>query len=103
MMEGIIELDTDFAKELGFTSDKFQGYLWGYPDHIYISFIESNQEGQGNLSSLFDEIWKQGLTIKVPTPFARMRAILEHKGFRQTWEYSETFQEDCEVWVKAPE
>ena len=100
MIEGIIELDSDFAKGLGFTSDKFEGYLWGYPSEIYISFIESRQQGQGNLSKLFDEIWKRGLRIKVPTPFARMEAILKHKGFKQTWEYSETFMEDCEVWIK---
>ena len=102
MDEGIIKLDTDFAQELGFTSDKFFGYLWRHPGEIYISFIESLQQGQGNLSKLFDAIWERGYTIKVPTPFARMQAILEHKGFEQTWEWADGFDCDCEVWIRKP-
>jgi len=103
MTEGIIELDSEFAIELGFTSDKFFGYLWRHPTEIYISHIESLQQGQGNLSKLFDAIWRRGYTIKVPTPFARMQAILEHKGFEQTWEEFEGLSgEACEVWVRKP-
>ena len=98
---GMVELDSPFAKEVGFTSDKFEGYLWLHPDCVYISFIVSTSEGQGNLSKLFDAIWERGYKIKVPTPFARMEAILEKKGFEHTWEpASWGGPEEVEVWVK---
>ncbi len=95
----LIDLDTPFAKEIGFTSDRFMGWLGKDEGYIYISFIESLESGKGHLSELFDSILKQGYGIKVPTPFARMRAIITKKGFKKTEEW---FKEaDCavEVWV----
>jgi len=100
-----IELDSDWGQKLGFTSDKFSGYLWKDRSYIVISFIESINPGQGNLSALFDEIQKLGYGIKVPTPFVRMKAIIEKKGFTQT---EEPFAPEaeiydlCEVWIKEP-
>ena len=53
MIEGIIELDSDFAKGLGFTSDKFEGYLWGYPSEIiFQSLNPDNKDRAIYLSSL---------------------------------------------------
>ncbi len=98
--DGIVELDTPIAQELGFISDLFDGYLWLHPGEIYISFIESVKPGQGNLSRLLDRCWELGLTIKVPTPFPHMEAILKHKGFKHTTEWVEAANAPCEVWVK---
>lgn len=100
MKDGIIHLDTDRGKQFGFTSDKFYGWLWKRGNYIIISFIESLYEGQGNLSALFNNILGKNYGIKVPTPFARMEKILKLKGFRQTYEYSKTFGESVEIWVK---
>jgi len=75
MKDGIINLDTDFAKELGFTSDKFYGYLWISKNTIWISFIESKQQGKGHFKALLDTIKEKGYDIIVPTPFPRMEAI----------------------------
>jgi len=100
MKDGIIKLNTDRGKKFGFFSDLFFGYLWKRGDYIIISFIESLHEGQGNLSKLFSSILDEGYGIKVPTPFARMEKILRLKGFKQTYEYSKTFGEDVEIWVK---
>jgi len=101
----LIHLDTPFAKELGFTSDRFEGWLGKKDEYIYISFIESLQPGQGHLSELFNNILKRGYGIKVPTPFAHMKAIIKKKGFRQTTEPfapEEDIMDPCEVWILDP-
>lgn len=100
MTEGIIELDTPFAQRLGFTSDKFEGYLWKDDRFIVLSFIISKQEGKGNLSKLFKRIQERGYGIKVPTPFSKMVAICDTHGFKRTWEYSEDMKQNVLVWVK---
>lgn len=84
-----------------FPASEFGGYLWGKESSVWISIIESKSPGTGSLSRLFDEIWRQGRTVKVPTPFRHMTQILQHKGFAETWE--DTRQAGpCEVWVKDP-
>lgn len=103
MNDSIIELDTFIAKELGFTSDKFSGYLWRKDNYIFISFIVSLLEGQGNLSNLFRTIQLKGFGIKVPTPFARMKAICISKGFKKTEEWFKEMGCPVEVWVKEPQ
>ncbi len=96
---GIVRLDSKQAKLLGFTSDKFEGWLWRKGNNIMISFIVSLKPGRGNLSKLFERIWAQGHLVKVPTPCARMRAILRKKGFKQTQEHDDIL-DLVEVWVK---
>jgi hypothetical protein len=101
MEDGIIQVDTDRGKQIGFTSDKFEpdSYLWKDGERILISIIFSKEEGKGNLSALFAAIEDLGLRVAVPTPFAHMQAILEHKGFVSHMEDSELGA--CEVWEKA--
>lgn len=87
--DGIIELDSDFGKEIVFTSDRFEGqmgpmpgsYLWKTGNEIYISAIISKHKGQGYLSELFKKIEAAGYQIAVPTPLTTMEAILKKKGF----------------------
>lgn len=88
-MAEIIELDTEFAKEIGFTSDKFQGYLWKVEGTIYISAIRSLKPRQGNLTALFNAIWGKGYQIKVPEPLPLMEYICRQKGFTRTIERAE--------------
>lgn len=107
MKDGEISLDTPFAVELGFTSDKFANgsYLWKKDNYIIISFIISLFEGQGNLSRLFKTIESKGFGIKVPTPFAHMKAIIKKKGFRETLEPfapEADIMDLCDVWVLDP-
>ena len=103
MSDHIIDLDTPLANELGFTSDKFDGYLWKSGNYVVISFIISLQEGQGHLSNLFKTIESKGFGIKVPTPFARMKAIIMEKGFKKTEEWFEEADCPVEIWVKNPQ
>jgi len=101
---GKIDLDSPVGKELGFTSDKFDGWLWFTPDKqgIYISFIVSKQPGQGNLLELLKAILESGRRILVPTPSGRMRNILRRQKFRAGLEWSEEVKEHFECWVKEP-
>lgn len=100
MEDGIIKVDSDFGKKIGFTSDKYwrDSYLWLQGSRVMISLIFSKQEGQGNLSALFKNIESNGFRIAVPTPFARMESILKKKGF--VMHIEDTELGDCEVWEK---
>ena len=103
MRDGIIELDSPFARQLGFTSEKFDGYLWKEGKYIYNSFIISRKRGKGNLRQLFNRIRELGYGIKVPTPLGVMRVIVEKYGFRRTVEFfriADRIEEPVEVWVK---
>ena len=98
MIDGIIEVDSEFGEQIGFVRDRFSGWLWKTDDYIYISFIESKKRGQGNLKALFDNILKQEYGIKVPTPMGLMQRIVQKQGFKQTEE--DRGGEYVEVWVK---
>jgi len=98
----MIELDSELGKWLGFTSDKFSGYLWKVGDEIYISFIVSEKPNQGNLNKLFESIWSHGWTVKIPTPFLRMESICRRKGFEHTVEFDPHSGDYINVWVKKP-
>ena len=99
-LNGIIKLDTPFAKKIGFTSDKFDGYLWLDNNRIMISFITSLQVDKGNFSKLLNNIWNMGFKVAVPTPSAKMRVILITKGFQRKDEWFEEAGAMCEVWEK---
>jgi len=97
-----INPDSEEGKELGFTSDKFFGWLSKAKGFVYISFIESKDSGKGNLSELFENILSKGYGIKVPTPFPKMKRIVKERGFEKTYEERSEPQIDgsVEVWVK---
>lgn len=80
-IDSIVNLDSAFAKSIGFTSDKFDGYLWRENNRVLISFIISKNPGQGNFARLIKAIESQGLRVAVPTPFPRMKQILLKNGF----------------------
>jgi len=101
--EGEIRIGSDAALTLGFTADRFSGYLWRTGDSIFVSLIISLEEGKGHVSGLFDRIASLGYTVKVPVPSVRMTAILRHKGFVRLDEWDPFFGETCEVWCKASE
>lgn len=98
MSDGIVNLDTDFARLIGFTSDIFDGYLWRDGDRVVISFIASKQPGRGHFSALMKSIKDQGLRVAVPTPFPQMVKILTAKGFVPHDVYDEEMETVVEVW-----
>ena len=99
-LDGIIELDTERALCLGFTSDKYGGYLWKTGDSVIISFIVSKQPG--NFKSLVDKIHGLGLTVKVPTPLGRMKVIVKKNRYKLMPVFDKQMGETVEVWELPP-
>lgn len=99
MMDEEIALDSELGKKIGFTSDKFKGYLWIKENDVFISAILSLHEGKGNLNRLFSKIEELGYNIKVPVPLGKMRSILLKKGFSKTTEVCE-LRGEVDVWGK---
>ena len=77
MENGMIALDSETGKELGFTSDRFKNgsYLWKDGNDIIISFIWS--QAKGNFKALVDSIKQKRLTVVIPTPLGRMGRKLQ--------------------------
>jgi len=101
LKDGIILPDSEFGKKIGFTSDKFRGYLWKRGDSIYVSMIISKKPCRGNFSRLIENILRLGYKVKVPTPIGIMPLILAKKGFKKTYEYYKELGM-VEVWIKEP-
>jgi hypothetical protein len=98
--DGKITLDDDFAKTIGFTSDKFTdaSYLWRMGKEIWISFIECKHPGNGDFSRLIQAICKHGYAPAVPTPLGLMKEILKRWGWTRKYEYSDEMGEWVEMW-----
>jgi hypothetical protein len=94
---GFIGIDTDFAKKLGFISDKFStdSYLWKQDDNIIISLIFSTKQFQGYFKSLVQTIESLGYRVQVPYPVNTMQKILTK------WGFSCKHKDECdEIWEK---
>jgi hypothetical protein len=104
MADGIIEIDSDRAKEFGFTSDRFTkaSYLWKCGNRIWISFIESKVRNRGYFKELVKAIKNKGYEVAVPTPIGIMQIIVRKWGFRQVFEQIKIGEENvvCEVWLR---
>ncbi len=83
--DGYILPDTPWGKEFGFTSDKFEGYLWKQGHWIIISQIKSLDPGRGNFKRLVRSIKDFVFDVAVPTPLAQMEAVLTKWGWQQHW------------------
>lgn len=87
--KGCIPIDSQFAREIGFTSDKFNGFLWKEDNVIYLSLIESHNEGKGNVRNLILTLQEKGYDIQVLPVNARMVKICKSMQFSQ----------EGEIWV----
>ena len=97
--DGRIDLDSKFGKKIGFTSDKFNSsWLWKIDNYIYISMIISNKENKGYVTTLFNNILKEGYGVKVPTPFSKMVSICVKHGFKHIVEHGE--EGPCDIMIK---
>ena len=97
MKNGMIALDSDSGKELGFTSDRFKNgsYLWKDGNDIIVSFIWS--QAKGNFKNLVDAIKGKNMTVVIPTPLGRMQDIVIKNGYTHKTINSEMGL--CEVWI----
>lgn len=87
--------------ELGFTEERFDGYLWRKPDAVFISFIESKQPNRGHFRRLCEAILAKNLAVKIPTPLGRMAIIVRKAGYRKTIKDNPD-RDPVEVWIKQP-
>ena len=99
--DGIILLDSEVGTELGFTRDRFEGWLWKEGDYIIISFIESINQDKGNFVELLKRIQTLGYGIMVPTAFPKMERILKKRNFKPS--EIEHNGERYEVWKQEPQ
>jgi hypothetical protein len=99
--QGLIELDSDFAKRVGFISSRFIScsYLWGEGNRVIINTIECTDRRRGYLRDLFKAIWNLGGEIAVRTPLGTMEQILMHYGFKKTI-VADPIYGKSELWVK---
>jgi hypothetical protein len=99
--QGLIELDSDFAKRVGFISSRFIScsYLWGEGNRVIINTIECTDRRRGYLRDLFRAIWNLGVEIAVRTPLGTMEQILMHYGFKKTI-VADPIYGKSELWVK---
>jgi len=79
--DGIIQPDTAFAYKVGFTSDKFEGWLWKSERTIIVSMIISKHEGRGKFRAMINKIKALKYDIFISTPSTRMREIALRNGF----------------------
>jgi hypothetical protein len=98
--QGMIEMDSEFAKKIGFVSGRFLScsYLWGEGNRIIIKTIECTDRRRGYLRELFKAIWGLGVEIAVRTPLSTMQDILVHYGFKKTLVQDPIFGK-AELWV----
>ena len=96
--DGEIHIGDPLATELGFTADRFDGYLWLAGNDLYVSLVDAKVQGQGYFRAFVEKALAKGLTVKVPTPLRRMELIVQRWGFEHTVEESAVGA--CEVWVK---
>jgi hypothetical protein len=99
--QGIIEVDSEFAKKIGFISKRFIScsHLWGEGNRIIIQTIECTDRRRGYLRDLFRAIWDLGAEIAVRTPLNTMEQILLHYGFHKTIVPDPKYGKS-ELWVK---
>ena len=81
----IIEVDSKFAKLVGFTSNYFEkcSYLWKEDDKTIIfsnMFMRPSETGRGHFKNLVESIRKLGLIIMIPTPSREMCRICLKNG-----------------------
>lgn len=100
-MNEIINLDSEFAQEIGFTSDKFFGYLWRDNSRVIISAIMSKSPNKGHFTQLLKAIEDLGLKVEIPTPSLAMWRYLAKRNFvpRKEWDSQ---PETIEVWARSP-
>ena len=100
-MSGIIEIDSERGKQLGFTSDRFHAdsYLWDDDGRVMVSFIHS--KAKESFKALVDAILAEGKAVAVPTPLPRMEQIVRKNGYAHEVEMTE-IGEPCDVWTLRP-
>jgi len=94
---------SDIATKLGFTKDKFDGWI-GYNDSqrrpvVIISFIMSKEPGKGNVSRFIHGLLDRNFEVQIPTPMDKMIIFVRKHGFRERI-IKDRLMGPVEVWIK---
>lgn len=92
--DGCRPAGSEFATVVGFTAERFDGYLWLSSAVCWLSLVVSREPGRGHLSEVLRRLTACGFEIRVPNPTVDMRAILALKGFSP-------MPEDPLTWTRA--
>ncbi len=92
--DGCRPAGSEFADSVGFTAERFDGYLWVTGNVCWLSLVVSRQPGLGHLSEVLRRLAVAGFEIRVPNPSDDMQAILVRKGFVPS-------QQDPLTWTAA--
>lgn len=87
------------TEEIGFTRDKFGGYLWRKGNDLWFSLIVSVKPSNGAVRDLINKSEAAGYRVLVPTPLGTMQSILEHYRFKPLMTAADD-GEALEVWVR---
>lgn len=70
-----------FCESIGFTPEKFDGYVFEDGKVCWLSLVIAKNPGHGHFSDVLDSLDKKGMEVRVPTPSLHMQTILSAKGF----------------------
>lgn len=97
-MNGLVTIDSEFSKMVGFTSDKFAGYLWREGNRVLCTILACKNPCEGEVVKLFQNIEERGLHPCVPNPSRRMRRVLRKAGCVPRKERLDSLQGEVELW-----
>jgi hypothetical protein len=90
MKDIVVFPDSEIGIKIGFTSDKFLGYLCVKGDSVVISLIKSLNQGKGNVRSLIEGLKSKYRNVIVPIASDRLSKILILQGFVvKKWMYDD--------------
>lgn len=98
--DGMICIDSEIGRKIGFTGDRFEGYLWKIGSEVFVSSIVS--KAPGSFRSLVAAIHQIGLTVVVPTPLGRMQEIVRKNDYQHERRWCEEFGEEVDLWTLKP-
>jgi hypothetical protein len=96
MIVPIIPGDGELAEKIGYTPDKYFGWMYLDEDqgYIYIGQIKTADREKGDFSALVRNINANGMKIKIVNPSNEMTKICIAKGLKPTTENNDI------IWVQ---
>ena len=105
--DGLILVDSDDAKLIGFTKKLFtkQSYIFKRNNELCFTVIciHPEKQRQGNLTNFIKNVETMGFIVKIPEPMNPMKNFLKKNNWKKTIEDCELpsgMIEETDVWVR---
>ncbi len=79
-----------------------RAHVFDMPQGIYIPMIIAEREGAGDVGRYLDSLPKDRRVVFPTVISARLRGMLERRGFRQSTEWAPEFEEHVEIHERRP-